>query len=159
MRQFIYNNANGDSEAHNNINPNVVARLPSWFEVWDWFSVEIRPNLPVPILVENEHLQIWQLLTALLAFLELKRSHLHIVSVLNKQRKPRNILMRVCLLIFGCCHWFFFDNWRANGACYEKGRFTKYRAMVAGPLSVPLGLHAGYWIAYRNVSLKISFLA
>jgi hypothetical protein len=35
--------------------------------------------LPVPILVENEHLQIWQLLTALLAFLELK----HIVSVLN----------------------------------------------------------------------------
>jgi hypothetical protein len=25
--------------------------------------------LPVPILVENEHLQIWQLLTALLAFL------------------------------------------------------------------------------------------
>jgi hypothetical protein len=24
---------------------------------------------------------------------------LHIVSVLNKQRKPRNILMRVCLLI------------------------------------------------------------
>ena len=38
-------------------------------------SVEIRPNLPVPILVENEHLQIWQLLTALLAFLELKHSH------------------------------------------------------------------------------------
>jgi hypothetical protein len=62
----------------------------------------------VPILVEKEHLQIWQLLTALLAFLELKRSHLHIVYVLNKQRKPRNILMRVCLLIFGCCHWFFF---------------------------------------------------
>jgi hypothetical protein len=26
--------------------------------------------LPVPILVENEHLQIWQLLTALLAFLD-----------------------------------------------------------------------------------------
>jgi hypothetical protein len=39
--------------------------------------------LPVPILVENEHLQIWQLLTALLAFLELKHSHLHIVSILN----------------------------------------------------------------------------
>ena len=33
------------------------------------FSVEIRANLPVPILAENEHLQIWQLLTALLAFL------------------------------------------------------------------------------------------
>jgi hypothetical protein len=48
-----------------------------------WFSVEIRPNLPVPILVENEHLQIWQLLTALLAFLELKHSYLHIVSILN----------------------------------------------------------------------------
>jgi hypothetical protein len=39
--------------------------------------------LPVPILVENEHLQIWQLLTALLAFLELKHSHLDIVSILN----------------------------------------------------------------------------
>jgi hypothetical protein len=39
--------------------------------------------LPVPILVQNDHLQIWQLLTALLAFLELKHSHLHIVSILN----------------------------------------------------------------------------
>jgi hypothetical protein len=60
--------------------------------------------LPVPILVENEHLQIWQLLTALLAFLELKRSHLHIVdivSILNKQKKTRKILMRVCLSLFG----------------------------------------------------------
>ena len=79
----------------------MVARLPSRFEVLDWFSVEIRPNLPVPILVENEHLHIWQLLTALLAFLELKHSHLHIVSILNKQRKHRNILMRVCSLLFG----------------------------------------------------------
>jgi hypothetical protein len=59
--------------------------------------------LPVPILVENEHLQIRQLLTALLAFFELKHSHLHIVSILNilKQKKTRNILMRVCLLPFG----------------------------------------------------------
>jgi hypothetical protein len=47
------------------------------------FSVEIRPNLPVPILVENELLSALQLLTALLAFLELKNSHLHIVSILN----------------------------------------------------------------------------
>jgi hypothetical protein len=39
--------------------------------------------LPVPILVQNDHLQIWQLLTALLAYLELKHSHLHIVSILN----------------------------------------------------------------------------
>ena len=39
--------------------------------------------MAVPILVENEHLQIWQLLTALLALLELKHSHLHIVSILN----------------------------------------------------------------------------
>jgi hypothetical protein len=72
VRQFIYNN--GDSEAH--INANLVARLPSRFEVWDWFSVEIRPNLAVPILVENEYFQIWQLLIALLAFLELKHSQL-----------------------------------------------------------------------------------
>jgi hypothetical protein len=40
-------------------------------------------------------------LHCLLAFLELKHSHLHIVSILNKQRKPRNILMRVCVLLFG----------------------------------------------------------
>ncbi|CAB4001001.1 NACHT, LRR and PYD domains-containing 12-like isoform X1, partial [Paramuricea clavata] len=32
------------------------------------------------LIIENEHLEIWQLLTALLAFLELKRSHLHICS-------------------------------------------------------------------------------
>jgi hypothetical protein len=61
----------------------VVAQLPSRFEVSDWFSAEIRPNLPVPILVENEHLQIWQLPTALLALLDLKHSHLHIVSILD----------------------------------------------------------------------------
>jgi hypothetical protein len=37
-------------------------------------------------------LQIWQLLTALLAFLELKRSYLHIVSILNKhaERIPQH---------------------------------------------------------------------
>jgi hypothetical protein len=95
--------------------------------------------LPVPILVENENLQIWQLLTALIAFLELKHSrrHLHIVSILNEQRKPRNILMRVCLLLFGLLPLIFFDNGRANGACYEKGRFTKYRALLAGPLFFP----------------------
>jgi hypothetical protein len=39
------------------------------------FSVEIRPNLPVPNLVVNEHLQIWHLfegdsVTGLLAFSE-----------------------------------------------------------------------------------------
>jgi hypothetical protein len=43
------------------INANVVARFPSRFEVWDRFSVEIRPNLPVPNLIEDEHLQIWHL--------------------------------------------------------------------------------------------------
>ena len=57
--------------------------------------------MPVLILVENEHLRIWQLLTVSLAFFELIRSHLHIVSIVNKQRKPCNILMRVCLLLFG----------------------------------------------------------
>jgi hypothetical protein len=34
----------------------------------------------------------------------------------------------------GCCHWFFFDNWRANWACYEKGRFTKHLVFFAWPL-------------------------
>jgi hypothetical protein len=99
---------------------------------------EIRPNLPVPILVENEHLQIWQLLTALLAFLELKRSHLHIVSILNKQRKPRNILMRVCLLIYA-----------RMGRVMKKGRFTKYRVLLAGPLFFP-GPARGLYILSRN---------
>jgi hypothetical protein len=50
--------------------------------------------LPVPILVENEHLQIWQLLNALLAFFEfIKRSHLHIVLyILNikKEKTPQH---------------------------------------------------------------------
>jgi hypothetical protein len=135
VKQLICNN--GDSKAH--INANMVARLFSRFEVWDWFSVEIRPKLPVPILVENEHLQIWQLLTALLAFLELKRNHLHIIYMFWISREnPATFLMRVCLFkIFGCCHLFFFDNWRAKGACYEKGRFTKYWVLLAGPLFFP----------------------
>jgi hypothetical protein len=34
-------------------------------------------------------LQIWQILAALLAFLELKRSHLHIVS-LHADKTPQN---------------------------------------------------------------------
>jgi hypothetical protein len=47
-------------------------------------------------------LQIWQLLTALLASVEIKHSHLHIVSILNiKAEKTPQHLMRVCLLLFG----------------------------------------------------------
>jgi hypothetical protein len=91
--------------------------------------------LPVPILVENEHLQIWQLLTALLAFLELKRCHLRIVYVLNKQRKPRNILMRVCLLIFGCCHWVFLtiDARMGRFGVLLKGAFYKIPGLACRP--------------------------
>jgi hypothetical protein len=77
--------------------------------------------LPVPILVENEHLQIWQLLTALLAFLELKHSHLHIVSILNEQRKPRNILMRVCLLLFGLLSLTFLTIDARMGRAMKRG--------------------------------------
>jgi hypothetical protein len=70
--------------------------------------------LPVPILVENEHLQIWQLLTVLLAFLELKHSHLHIVSILNikAEKTPQHFSasLFVSCYYLGCCHWFFFDN-------------------------------------------------
>jgi hypothetical protein len=69
--------------------------------------------LPVPILVENEHLQIWQLLTALLAFLELKHSHLHIVSILNikAEKTPQHFNASLFVNYYlGCCHWFFFDN-------------------------------------------------
>jgi hypothetical protein len=77
---------------------------------------------------------------ALLAFLELKRSHLHIVSVLNKQRiKPHNILMQVCLLvnIWVAVIGSFLTIDARMEACYEKGRFTKYRALLAGPLFFP----------------------
>jgi hypothetical protein len=97
-------------------------------------SVEIRSNLPVPIFVENEHLQIWQLLTALLAFLELKHSHLHIVSILNikAEKTPQHfnasLFVTIWVAVFGS-----FLTW----ACYEKGRFTKYRALPAGPLFFP----------------------
>jgi hypothetical protein len=73
--------------------------------------------LPVPILVENEHLQIWQLLTALLAFLELKLSHSHIVSVLNKQRKPRNILMVVYRVLLAGPLFFPWACTRARQKC------------------------------------------
>jgi hypothetical protein len=82
--------------------------------------------LPVPILVENEHLQIWQLLTALLAFLELKRSHLHIVSILNKhaEKTPQHFNVSLFVNIWvAACHWFFFDNCRANGQYCFKIRF------------------------------------
>jgi hypothetical protein len=56
--------------------------------------------LPVPILVENEHLQIWQLLTALLAVFELKCSHLHIVSVLAEKWFEIKTLPACMTLIF-----------------------------------------------------------
>jgi hypothetical protein len=44
--------------------------------------------LPVPNLDENEHLQIWQSFEAdwFACFFRVKRSHLHIVSILNTQR-------------------------------------------------------------------------
>jgi hypothetical protein len=66
------------------------------FEVWDKFSVEILPNLPVPNFVENQHLQIWQLFEAdwFACFIVVKRRHLHIASILNTKRKPRNILVQ-----------------------------------------------------------------
>ena len=50
------------TDAH--INANVVPQLPSRFDVSNRFSVEIRPNLPVPNLIENEHLQVLQFFEA-----------------------------------------------------------------------------------------------
>jgi hypothetical protein len=132
----------GDSETH--INANVVARPPSRFEVWDWFSVEIRPNLPVPILVENEHLQIWQLLTASLVFFLVKtQPFTHCFYFEWAEKTPQHFNASLFVTIWVAVIDFF-DNWRANAACYEKGRFTKYRALLAGPLFLPwAGLHAG----------------
>jgi hypothetical protein len=57
--------------------------------------------------------------------------HLHIVSILNKQRKPRNILMRVCLLIFGMRVMMKRDVLQNTGSCLQ----AHYSS---------LGLHAGY---------------
>jgi hypothetical protein len=93
--------------------------------------------LPVPILVENEHLQIWRLLTALLAFLELKRSLLHIVYVLNKQRKPRNILMQVCLKYLGDVIGSFLAIDARMGCVLKRGVLQKNQALLAGPLFFP----------------------
>jgi hypothetical protein len=63
--------------------------------------------LPVPILVENEHLQIWQILIALLAFFELKHSHLQIVSILKikaektKQHFNASLFVTIWVAVIG----------------------------------------------------------
>ena len=46
--------------------------------------------MPVSILVENEHLQIWQLLTALFPFLELKRSHFNRHCFYSAEKTPQH---------------------------------------------------------------------
>ena len=123
MRQFISNNG-----VKAQINANVVARLPSTLEVWDRFSVEIRRDLrPVPNLIEDEHLQIWQLFEAgwFACFFPVKRSHLHIVPILNTQRKSRNILMRVCLL-FGLLSLVLFWQLTREWGMLWKGAFYKH---------------------------------
>ena len=139
MRQFIYNN--GDSEAH--INADVVPRLPSRFES-NWFSVEIRPNLPVPILVENEQLQIWQLLTALLAFLELKHSHLHIVSILNKhaEKTPQHFNASLFVTIWVAVIGTFLTIDARIGHVMIRA-FYEILGLACRPTILPLGLHAG----------------
>ena len=102
--------------------------------------------MPVSIFVENEHLQIWQLLTALLAFLEFKRSHLHIVSVLNKQRKPRNIFnaslfVNIWVALIGS----FFIIYARMGRVLKRGVLQNTDSRLQAYSTIlPLGLHAGY---------------
>jgi hypothetical protein len=154
------------------INVNVVARwLPSnlvprgrgWtsLTIWSLRQVfcwyEIRPNLPVPNLIEDEHLKIWQ--TGWFAcFFGVKRNPLHNVPILNTSRKPRNILMRVCLL-FGSLSlvlfWQLTREWGVFWRVIKKGVLQNTRSSLhAGPLFFPLwactrarqnGVHTSGW--------------
>jgi hypothetical protein len=78
-------------------------------------------------------------------------SHLHIVSILNKQRKPHNILMRVCLLIFGLLSLVLF--WQLTrelmGRVMKGGVLRNTGSCLQAHYS-SLGLHAGYtlWRVY-----------
>jgi hypothetical protein len=94
--------------------------------------------LPVPILVENEHLQIWQLLTALLAFLELKHSHLHIVSILNikAEKTPQhfNASLFVTIWVAVICSFLTID--ARMGRVMKRG-VLQNQALLAGPLFFP----------------------
>jgi hypothetical protein len=102
-------------------------------------SVEIRPNLPVPNLVENEHLQIWLLFEA-----ELNAAIYTLFLFLNTQRKTRNILMLVCLLFRLLSLVLFWQLTREWGVLW-KGAFYKTPGFPCRPTILPsVGLHAGY---------------
>jgi hypothetical protein len=81
-------------------------------------------------------LQIWQLLTALLAFLELKRSHAFYTLFLFWISRE-NPQQRVCLLIFGSLSLVLFWLLTREWGVLWKGRFTKYRVLLADPLFFP----------------------
>jgi hypothetical protein len=64
------------------------------------------------------------------------------VSVLNKQRKPRNILLRVCLLIFGLLSLVLFWQLTREWGVLWKGAFYKIPGLACRPTILHLGLHA-----------------
>jgi hypothetical protein len=66
------------------INASIVARCPSRFGVWDGFSVEIRLDLPVPNLIKDEHLQIWQLFEAIIITIIIIKVYLNSLAVTKK---------------------------------------------------------------------------
>jgi hypothetical protein len=100
--------------------------------------------LPVPILVDNEHLQIWQLLTTLLAFLELKHSHLHIVSILNikAEKTPKHFNASLFVTIWVAVIDSFSTNDARMGRVMKRA-FYKIPGLACRPTILPLGLHAG----------------
>jgi hypothetical protein len=95
--------------------------------------------LPVPILVENEHLQIWQLLTALLAFLELKHSHLHIVSILNikAEKTPQHFNASLFVTIWVAVIGSFLTIDARMARVMNRGVLQNFLALLAGPLFFP----------------------
>jgi hypothetical protein len=107
--------------------------------------------------LENEYLQIWQLLTVLLAFLELKHSHLHIVSILNikaektLQHFNASLFLTIWVAVIGSFLTIDarIERVMKRGVLQNTRRFTKYRAFYKIPglacrlTILPLGLHAG----------------
>ena len=90
---------------------NTCPRLPSRFETSNRFSVDIRPDFPVPYFTKKLQLQIWQCPLALLTtFFGVKtrssdpsmKSHKDLDEIPGKL--PRASFCHVCLY-FSCPYW------------------------------------------------------
>jgi hypothetical protein len=69
---------------------------------------------------------------------------------LNKRRKPHNILMRVCLLLFELLSLTFLTIDARMGRVMIRGFLQKKTGLACRPTILPLGLHAGYYSKGRR---------